>query len=243
MRWKQLRQIDLNLLVAFAVFAEELSISATAKRLLLSQPATSRTLQRLRATFEDDLMIRGPGGYQLTPAGVRLQQELNQLLPQIESLLGKPVFDSRIEEASFRLTGPDNVCSMVCPLLCREILPSAPRVALNFVPWRESAFADLDHGRLDLVLSNDDILTPSHLVSQRLYRERWYCIVAKESPLPERISLKRYLACEHIAVPVLGGYRRFLISDWRRWGMNGRLRSECRTSAPRWSVLQERTLC
>jgi DNA-binding transcriptional LysR family regulator len=210
---------------------------------LLEGPATSRTLQRLRAMFEDDLMIRGPGGYQLTPAGVRLQQELNQLLPQIESLLGKPVFDARLEEASFRLTGLDNVCSMVCPLLCREILPSAPRVALNLVPWRESAFADLDHGRLDLVLSNDDILTPSHLVSQRLYRERWYCIVAKDSPLPERISLKRYLACEHIAVPVLEGSRRFRISDCRRSGMSGRLRSECRTLAPRWSVLPERTWC
>ncbi len=33
MRWKQLRQVDLNLLVAFSVFAEELNITAAAKQL------------------------------------------------------------------------------------------------------------------------------------------------------------------------------------------------------------------
>lgn len=139
MRWKQLRQADLNLLVAFAVFAEELSVSAAAKRLLLSQPAASRTLERLRSLFEDDLMVRGPGGYQLTPTGARLQAELNRLLPQIDSLLGRPAFDARTEEAKFRLTGPDNVCSVVCGLLCREVLPKAPKLERRRIrgagPW------------------------------------------------------------------------------------------------------------
>ena len=80
MRWKQLRQVDLNLLVAFSVFAEELNITAAANRLFLSQSAASRTLQRLQALFDDDLLVRGANGYQLTPAGARLQSELNRLL-------------------------------------------------------------------------------------------------------------------------------------------------------------------
>src|SRR5271154_2143712 len=105
MRWKQLRQADLNLLVAFAIFAEELSISSAAERLLLSQPAASRTLQRLRSLFGDDLMVRSSGGYQLTPAGARLQSELNRLLPALDSLLGRPAFDPASEQTNFRLTG------------------------------------------------------------------------------------------------------------------------------------------
>jgi DNA-binding transcriptional LysR family regulator len=203
MRWKQLRQADLNLLVAFAVFAEELSITAAAERLLLSQPAASRTLQRLRTLFNDDLLIRGPGGYQLTPAGARLQSELNRLLPQFDSLLGRPTFDPATEQASFRLTGPDNICSVLCPILCMQTLPSAPHIDFNFVPWHENVFADLDHGRLDLVFSNDEVLVPSHLESHTLYRERWKCIVSRTSKLPARLSLKRYLQVQHVAVPVL----------------------------------------
>ena len=205
MRWKQLRQADLNLLVAFAVFAEELNITAAAERLLLSQSAASRTLQRLQALFCDDLLVRGPGGYQLTPTGVRLQAELNRILPELDGLLGRPPFDPAGERASFRITGSDNVCSILCPLLCRQVLPSAPRVEFTFVPWNAEAFADLDHGRIDLVLSNDEVLVPSHMESQRLYRERWYCVVSSSSNLPKRLSLQRYLEAEHIAVSVLDG--------------------------------------
>lgn len=205
LRWKQLRQADLNLLVAFAIFAEELSVSAAAKRLLLSQSAASRTLDRLRVQFNDDLMVRGPGGYQLTPVGARLARELERLLPELESLVGKPVFDAESEEASFRITGPDNICAMLCPLLCREVLPKAARVKLIFVPWSEAAIADVDRGRVDLALSNDDVLVPAHLRSQRLYREHFWCIVEEKSRWPERLTLKHYLEADHIAVSLLDG--------------------------------------
>jgi DNA-binding transcriptional LysR family regulator len=203
MRWKQLRQVDLNLLVAFSVFAEELSITAAAKRLLLSQPAASRTLQRLQALFNDDLLVRGASGYQLTPAGARLQSELNRLLPELDSLIGRPVFDSATEQVTFRLTGPDNACSALCPLLCRQVLRSSPKIKFHFVPWSSSALSDLDRGRLNLILSNDDVLVPAHLRSQTLFRVKWYCIVARDGKWPSRLSLKRYLAADHISVGVL----------------------------------------
>jgi DNA-binding transcriptional LysR family regulator len=205
MRWKQLRQVDLNLLIAFSVFAEELNITAAAKRLFLSQSAASRTLQRLQALFNDDLLVRGASGYQLTPAGARLQSELNRLLPELETLIGRPVFDYATEHATFRLTGPDNACSSLCPLLCRQALRSAPKIKFHFVPWSGNALSDLDRGRLDLVLSNDDVLVPAHLRSQTLFRVQWYCIVAREAKWPSRLTLKRYLAADHVTVAVLDG--------------------------------------
>jgi DNA-binding transcriptional LysR family regulator len=205
MRWKRLRQVDLNLLVAFSVFAEELSITAAAERLLLSQSAASRTLQRLQALFSDNLLVRGPGGYQLTPTGVRLQAELNRLLPELDSLIGSPVFDPVTEPASFRITGPDNACSVLCPILCRQTQQAAPHVEFNFVPWGSEALSDLDRAHLDLVISNDEVLVPAHLRSQTLFRERWHCIVSQESDITEPLSLDRYLAMNHVAVPVLDG--------------------------------------
>ncbi|WP_245632012.1 LysR family transcriptional regulator [Edaphobacter aggregans] len=225
MRWMQLRQADLNLLVAFMVFAEELNVSAAAKRLLLSQPAASRTLDRLRALFNDDLMVRGPGGYRLTPAGERLQSELGRLLPELDAVMGRPAFDAMTEEATFRITGPDNVCAVLGPLLCRNVLPKALGVRMLFVPWSESAFEDLDRGRVDVALSNDDVLVPEHLRAQMLYRERWSCVVAKESSLPERLTLKQYLEQEHIVVSVLDGVqsipdkRLAALGEARRWSV------------------------
>src|SRR5712671_1979686 len=59
MRTAHLRQADLNLLVVFTVLAEERNVTRAAGRLLLSQPAVSRALQRLRETFHDDLLSGG----------------------------------------------------------------------------------------------------------------------------------------------------------------------------------------
>jgi Bacterial regulatory helix-turn-helix protein, lysR family len=44
MRLEKLRQVDLNLLIIFAVIAEERSATKASARLLLSQPAVSRAL-------------------------------------------------------------------------------------------------------------------------------------------------------------------------------------------------------
>jgi Bacterial regulatory helix-turn-helix protein, lysR family len=44
MRLEKLRQVDLNLLIIFAVIAEEKSVTRASARLLLSQPAVSRAL-------------------------------------------------------------------------------------------------------------------------------------------------------------------------------------------------------
>ena len=67
MRITHLRQTDLNLLIVFAVLAEERNVSRAAERLLLSQPAVSRALQRLRDMFHNDPVIRATSGYELTP--------------------------------------------------------------------------------------------------------------------------------------------------------------------------------
>lgn len=205
LRWKQIRQADLNLLVAFAVFAEELNLTAAARRLLLSQSAASRTMDRLRSLFDDELMVRGPKGYQLTPVGARLKEELDRLLPELEALLGRPPFDAGTEAASFRVTGADNACATVCGLLAREILPVAPKMEVNYVPYTEGALADLYRGYLDLMLSTDDVLVPAHLESRLLYREQWWCVVAAEHKLAKAktTTLESYLAEEHIAVSTL----------------------------------------
>jgi DNA-binding transcriptional LysR family regulator len=87
MRLEKLRQVDLNLLIFFAVIAEEKSVTRAASRLLLSQPAVSRALQRARATLQDDLLVRSPAGFELTLRGRKILQELEELLPKIEGLV------------------------------------------------------------------------------------------------------------------------------------------------------------
>ena len=205
MRLEKLRQVDLNLLITFAAIAEEKSVTAAASRLLLSQPAVSRALQRARAMFQDDLLVRSPHGFEPTMRGRKILQELEGLLPKMEHLVAPNLFDPVRERNHFRISGPDNVCTAMLPRLCRQYANGRYQVEFEFHPWQSGIAELVEHGQLDLILHIDDGLLPSHFQSERLYREDWICAVARGSRFGDRLSLKQYLAASHIVVATYAG--------------------------------------
>jgi hypothetical protein len=52
----------------------------------------------------------------------------------------------------------------------------------------------LERGKLDLIFHIDEGLLPSHISSEKLYREDWICAVARQSKFGDRLTLKQYLA-------------------------------------------------
>ena len=205
MRLEKLRQVDLNLLITFAAIAEEKTVTAAASRLLLSQPAVSRALQRARALFQDDLLVRSPNGFELTLRGRKILDELEGLLPKIEHLVSPAAFDPVREKSHFHIAGPDNVCTAVLPHLCRQYANGCYKVYFEFHPWQSGIAELVEHGQLDLVLHIDDGLLPTHFESERLYREDWICAVALDSHFGDSLSLKQYLAASHIVVATYAG--------------------------------------
>ena len=77
---KFLSRIDLNLLVALQILLEEQSVTKAADRLFITQPAMSKTLQRLRELFDDPLFIRSGRGLVPTPRAVELEKQLPVVL-------------------------------------------------------------------------------------------------------------------------------------------------------------------
>ncbi|MFZ0520391.1 MAG: LysR family transcriptional regulator [Candidatus Acidiferrales bacterium] len=203
MRLEKLRQVDLNLLIIFAVIAEEGSVTKASNRLFLSQPAVSRALQRARSMFQDELVIRSSSGFELTLRGRKILEELEQLLPKIEGLVVPSIFDPKRERSNFRISGPDNVCMALLPQLCRRYTTESYKVNFDLLPWQADAADMLERGKLDLLLHIDDGLLPSHFSSERLYREDWICAVSRQSKFGDRLTLKQYLAAEHITITTL----------------------------------------
>lgn len=205
MRLTQLRQADLNLLIVFAVFAEERNVSRAAERLLLSQPAVSRALQRLRDMFHDNLFVRTAEGYQLTPQGQRLLQELEVMLPKIDRLLSGSSFDPAVEQAAFRVAVTDHGAAVLIPVVCREVLPTAIRVKFDFVPWHRGSYEEVTHGSVDLAFASSTVEPPSVLQSQTIYEEQFVCVADAKRRLPRSLTLGQYLKLEHISITILGG--------------------------------------
>ncbi|HWL85301.1 MAG TPA: LysR family transcriptional regulator [Polyangiaceae bacterium] len=195
----------MNLLVVFAVLAEERSVSRSAARLSLSQPAVSRSLQRLRDTFHDDLLIRTAQGYEPTPKGQRLLSELSAILPRLDRMLAGADFDPSEESATFRIAGTDNAAHVICPALCRNVLPHAKRVTFQFLAWHDGSLEDIEHGRLDLAFNADDGHAPERLHREVLFQDEFACVVAKESRYRKRLTLHQYANGLHVGVGILGG--------------------------------------
>src|SRR5437773_4668987 len=163
MRITQLRQADLNLLIVFTVLAEERNVTRAAARLFLSQPAVSRALQRLRDMFHDDLLIRTANGYEPTPKGQRLLQDLATMLPRLDRLMAGGDFDPSTEDATFRIAATDHAAHLLVPPLCNSVLSKPTKVDFSFVPLHAGQYEALEKGRLDLVDRKSTRLNSSHI--------------------------------------------------------------------------------
>ena len=205
MRLEHLRQADLNLLVVFTAVAEERNITRAASRLRLSQPAVTRALQRLRDAFHDDLLIRTPTGYEPTPTGQRLLQDLATMLPRLDRLMTAGDFDPTSEDASFRIAATDHAALLLAPLLSKSVLSRPTRVEFCFLPLHGGQYEALEKGRVDLVLNADHDTTTLHVSKEVIFEVDFVCVVSRKSKFVKAITLRQYLAAEHVAVDIIGG--------------------------------------
>jgi DNA-binding transcriptional LysR family regulator len=202
MRVGHLRQADLNLLVILTAVAEERNLTRAASRLLLSQPAVSRALDRLRDIFHDELLIRTRNGYEPTPKGQRLLHELETMLPRLDRLMAGGDFDPATEDATFRIAATDHAALLLVPPLCNSVLSKPTKVNFSFVPLHAGQYEALEKGRLDLVLNADhDTALPKEVI----FVVDFVCVVSRNSKFEKAITLKQYLAAEHVAVDIIGG--------------------------------------
>jgi DNA-binding transcriptional LysR family regulator len=201
----RIESVDLNLLAPLYALLEERHVSRAADRLHMSQPSMSRALGRLRATLGDELLVRGPGGYQLTPRAERIQAELEHTLPRLEHVFSGEPFDPTTATRSFRLAGSDYTVSVLSGALLARVFAQSPGSTVHFARWHHSIFSDAEHGTVDLLVHGGT--APPPLLSRLLFEESYACLVSSEHPLAQRsaVSLEDYLKCAHIVVDVTDG--------------------------------------
>lgn len=193
-------RVDLNLLPPLVALLEERHVSRAADRLALSQPAISRALQRLRRQFGDELLVRGPDGYSLTPRAERIRAQLATVVTELNRLFATVTFDPATAAQSFRLAVSDYTVSAFGPALVRAILMQSPNSTVRCEPIDARAFDKLDAGTLDLVIYGR--AAPERYSSQHLFTDRFVCVVAADHPLAQHtsVSLAQYLRWPHLNI-------------------------------------------
>ncbi|WP_020654709.1 LysR family transcriptional regulator [Massilia niastensis] len=193
-------RLDLNLLVALDVLLSEKSITRSAKRLNLSQSATSGVLARLRDYFKDELLVSVGRNLTLTPLAVSLSEPVRSVLLQIQATIEiKPVFDPQTAQRAFRILASDYVSTVVLGELGRRVGAIAPGIMLDILPTTPNAMEQLERGEVDLVIlprkfTSD--LQPTEL----LFEDTYTCIVwSGNDVVGETLPLDQYMGLGHVS--------------------------------------------
>ncbi|WP_432543778.1 LysR family transcriptional regulator [Kineococcus sp. SYSU DK002] len=181
----QLARLDLNLLVALDALLTEKSVTRAAERLVLSQPALSASLGRLRHHFGDQILARRGNTYELTPFAVRLSEHTSTALEA-----ARRVFESQAnwspDESTreFSVYGSDYGFVTVGRVVSRLAAERAPGVRLRFMLHNPSIVEDA----ATRLRSVDAMVIPhghlSELPFLDLWRDGWVAIVAEEHTPP-----------------------------------------------------------
>jgi len=178
-----LTRLDLNLLVVFEALWAERSVTKAARRLGLSQPATSDALRRLRQLFNDELFVRVAGGMLPSPKAAQIAPGLEAALRQVRETLGREIFfDPALEPQSFVIAATDYIAHVLLPPLAALIRQTGPNIDLHVVGYEKKAVGEmLARGEIDVALGVFPD-PPADAVKKALFKERFVGIARRDHP-------------------------------------------------------------
>ncbi|MGE4432208.1 MAG: LysR family transcriptional regulator [Sphingobium sp.] len=194
--------IDLNLLLVLSLLLQTRSVTGTARRLGISQPAVSRSLAQLRDVFQDPLLIRTNRGMELTRRGEDLIPNVQEWMARTNSLFATQDFDPQLLDRRFRIASTDfGVTSVIGPALAR-FHRLAPKAKLEIVPFGETMHARLVTGDIDLIVTG---LEPDLRATygKLLFQERFSCLMRAGHPAlahQDALTMDEFLRWPHISV-------------------------------------------
>ena len=200
------RRLDLNLLVTLEALLAEQNVTKAAGRLNLSQPAVSAQLNRLRAMFDDPLLIPAQRGMIPTAKAIELLEPLRQTLDQVRTTVdAHRSFDPSKVDLTVAIACTDYLQVAVVKPLILGLQRRAPgvRVAVrNFDIERLEL--QMERGEVDLALMTPQD-APQRLRTRHLFDERYVLIARRDHPkLRPGITMSEIAGLEYVIVSLRG---------------------------------------
>jgi DNA-binding transcriptional LysR family regulator len=201
-----LSRIDLNLLVVMQRLLRHRNVTAAAKELGLSQPAVSRSLNRLRSALNDELFVRAAGGMVATPLALQIEPLVEQALEAARRCFEKGrEFDLATVQRSFNIASADYGQAVFLPKLLQFFSARAPGLRINMVPVQEPFSSRLQQGSVDLMLS-PVLPMDAGIVWKQLFHDNFAFALRKGHPeLKSKVlSIERFVQIPQIAIAPQG---------------------------------------
>ena len=193
--------MDLNLLRVFVTVYETRSLTVSAARLFVTQPAVSQALGRLRREFDDALFRRVGRAMEPTPLAEAMFPALRDALGAIQRTVDAVHgFDATASDKRFRIAMSELGEIGYFAAMHRAVRAAAPHVRLETVPLDVDELpGQLARGTVDLAVTSSPVAGAfPHVV---LKSQGYAALMSARHPLAEReLTFEEYLAAPHVVV-------------------------------------------
>lgn len=193
---------DVYLLRVLCTLISEKSVSRAAIRLNQSQPAISAALRRLRAIFDDPLLVRDKNHMVPTARALDAVEQARAALGLIDGLLttGRE-FTAETAQQRFTIASPDYLVPTFLARVVQLIRAQAPGARLVVLPLGQNFDYEqaLQNGDVDIVIGNWPS-PPEHLHISTLIEDEVVCLMDAKHPLaqPDQLTPELYLQAAHV---------------------------------------------
>ena len=194
-----LRSVDLNLLLVLHALLTERHITRAASRLNMSQPAVSHALGRLRALFNDRILIRCGQEMRPTSRAEEIAGDLEVILTDISHILERPNFDPSEAEGKITICATEGAITVFADALV-EAKASARSVVFELSSEQYDIERRLKSGDVDIYVDTQPMLTSSEFHSIELFRNDLICVMRNGNGESDRISRADYASRDHIMI-------------------------------------------
>ena len=179
--------METYILRQLAAFAEYGTLSRVAEELHTSQPAISRSMQKLEDELEVPLFSRGKNRIALNEFGMLAAEHAKRIM-QAHDAMQREVRTAWQKNRTFSL-------GAVAPMPIHELTPVIAQIYMgvhitaDLQETEEPLFSGLDDGTYRLIVLNHDVKEDAYC-SQFLFREKLSVLLPKKHRLARRKSLK-----------------------------------------------------
>lgn len=145
-----LLQLDLNLLKALHLLLEEKNVTKAADRMYVTQSAMSKTLRRLRESFNDSLLVKTAHGLVPTPLAEQLTVQLKAIFEQLDNL-SPTSFDPSLCGDRIRIAAPETFALGLFPSFVQHLKAFAPNLHIELLHLTDDYLDLLANGSIDFV--------------------------------------------------------------------------------------------
>ncbi len=178
------KQLDLNLLKVLKVLVEVKNTRKASDLLFTSQPSISRSLQKLREYFDDELFIRSQHGLEPTAKLLEIKQTLLPVLSQLEQVLEpESEFDVAQFDGTVNIAINGFIANSISAKLTQILLTQAPKVKVNIVDWGAHTLDLITSGEVDLGVNYYPLELSKQVYQKRIASDDFVLVCRTGHPL------------------------------------------------------------